>query len=536
MLQPGDHAIAFSLPDLAGETRAIFPGHDPMPVLLAFFETNCPTCQLMFPYLTKLAERTDAREVAIIGLSQDNQTATRLFAEQFAPRFPIVLDRNLAVSRQYEPLAVPTLYLLARAGVVAQVIVAFDKGELNELAVRLFAMLDREPFVLAEAYDGAPASKPGCTSRHLEPQGGDETDEETVNPYLRRGQRATKVELTDGEDAVAYCLDAGFDPLPVVPPTLERVERMMQATAGSPEDIVALVPPNYGPATVEKIAANAVMAGCTPEMLRVLIPLVRAACDERFNLHGVQATTHFAAPLVIVNGPVRHELPFACGSNVFSNVARANSAIGRALQLILINLGGARPGEMDMSTLGNAGKFSFCIAENEEENPWQPLHVDRGFHREQSAVTLFAAEPPRGVSEHKARNGRTVLKAMTRALATIWSYRACALFEALVVVCPEHARTLLRDGFSKGQVRDFLFENTAIPIAAFEEDDDGEGVSYAQLYERVVLGGVPCYRKFRQPEQIHIVVAGGTAGKFSAVIGSWVTGPGGSQMVTYPID
>ena len=138
-------------------------------------------------------------------------------------------------------------------------------------------------------------------------------------------------------------------------------------------------------------------------MMRVLVPLVRAACDERFNLHGVQATTHFAAPLIIVNGPVRRELGFWSRQNVFSNVARANSSLGRALQLMLANLGGARPHEIDMSTLGNPGKFSYCIAENEEESPWPPLARRSRPAGGQSAVTLFAGEPPHGVSEHTAR-------------------------------------------------------------------------------------------------------------------------------------
>src|SRR5260370_12733332 len=144
-------------------------------------------------------------------------------------------------------------------------------------------------------------------------------------------------------------------------------------------------------------------------------------------MNGVQATTHYAVPLVIVNGPVRHDLSFACGGNVFSNVARANSTLGGALQLILTNLGGARPGEIDMSTLGNPGKFSYCIAENEEENPWEPLHVELGFHAEQSAVTLFAAEPPKGVSEHNARGARGVLKSIGHALATSCHYLLCSL-------------------------------------------------------------------------------------------------------------
>jgi hypothetical protein len=248
----------------------------------------------------------------------------------------------------------------------------------------------------------------------------------------------------------------------------------------------------------------------------------------------VQATTHFAAPLIVVNGPVRKELNFHCRQNVFSNVARANSTLGRALQLILLNLGGARPDGIDMSALGNPGKFSFCIAENEEENPWEPLHVDAGFTREQSAISLFAAEAPHGVSEHNARTARGVLKAISYALATVWTYRACLVFEAMVVLGPEHVHTIHRDGFSKKDVRDFLFENTGVPLRCYG-GEPGDGVAQRALYKEITIDGEPCYQKFRFPESIKIVVAGGTAGKFSAVLGSWSAGPRGSQMVTYPI-
>src|SRR5262249_61924643 len=142
-------------------------------------------------------------------------------------------------------------------------------------------------------------------------------------------------------------------------PAAERVATMLKACALSPESVVARVPPCYGEATAEKIAANAVMAGCWPEMMRVLAPLVRAVCDERFNAHGVQATTHFAAPLVIINGPVRQELGFWSRQNVFSNVARANSTLGRALQLILLNIGGGRPDAIYKFPFGNARNVSF---------------------------------------------------------------------------------------------------------------------------------------------------------------------------------
>src|SRR5262249_55094794 len=268
----------------------------------------------------------------------------------------------------------------------------------------------REPVTIAPSFDGAPAWKPGCASRHLEGNGAATKPAPAPNLAIKRGSRASRVELGDSGDPVEYCMTAGFgDGLPSVPPTLRRVERMLKNCPHAADEIIGLIPPNYGVATVEKIAANACMAGCDPRMMRVLVPLVRAICDERFNIHGVQATTHFAAPLVILNGPVRKDLGFACGSNVFSNVSRANSSLGRALQLILTNLGGARPGEIDMSTLGNPGKFSYCIAENEEESPWEPFSVERGLEPGTSAVTVFAAEPPRGVSEHNARTATQVL-------------------------------------------------------------------------------------------------------------------------------
>src|SRR5439155_17437519 len=268
----------------------------------------------------------------------------------------------------------------------------------------------------------------------------------------------------DDEDPCAYCMSHFGDPLPVVPPTVERVNAMLAACQLPPQEIIARVPPCYGEATVEKIAANAVMAGCGPPMMRVLLPLVRAVCDERFNIHGVQATTHFAAPLIMIHGPVRHQLGFWSRQNVFSNVAQANSMLGRALQLILLNIGGGRPDGIDMSALGNPGKFSYCIAENEEQNPWEPLHIERGFAPGQSAITLFAGEAPHGVSEHVSRSGKGVLQAIARALATVWSYRTCLSVEAMVVIGPEHVKTIHGDGFDKRAAREFLFERTGIPV------------------------------------------------------------------------
>lgn len=509
------------------QTAPPFAGYTPgRPALIAFFETDCPTCQLGLPYLNRLS----GGSVQVIGVSQDGESVTREFVRQLGITFPVAIDHDLSISRAYNPQSVPTLFLLAADGAVQRVLEGFDKAGLNELA----GAAGHGP--IASDHDGAPAFKPGCGSRHLEPPVARESDEHAT--FLRvSADPASRLSVPEGTDPFEFCMERFGDALPVVPPTEERVREMVKACGLPPQQIVARIPPVYGEASVEKIAANAVMAGCAPGMMRVLLPLVRAVCDERFNVHGVQATTHFAAPLVIVNGPVRGELGFWSRQNVFSNVARANSTLGRALQLVLLNIGGGRPTGIDMSALGNPGKFSYCIAENEEESPWEPLHVSRGLRREQSAVTVFAGEPPHGVSEHNAQRGRTVLKAVCHALNTVWSYRLCTTHEAVVVLCPEHVKTLHHDGFTREQVRQFLFDNTGISVRHYQDQDDrGEGLQLVQHYREITIDGERCYQKFRSPESLHIVVAGGTAGKFSAVIGSWATGPTGSQMVTYAVE
>src|SRR5271163_3221396 len=491
--------------------------------LIVFFETDCPTCRLAVPYLNKLV-----RGARVIGISQDDQAATNQFRQQLATAFPVQRDFGLALSRSFDLTFVPSLFLIDRNGRVLRSHFGFDKSVLNEIA----AQMGCAP--VAEKFDGAPQSKPGCTSRHLEPEvDGEFAPAPTIGST--HGVPASVIEVSDGENLFEYCFRTFGDALPVIPPTLERIARMLSGVPVDRTEVIARVPPCYGEATVEKIAANAVMAGCVPEMMRILLPLVRAVCDERLNVHGVQATTHFAAPLVIVNGPIRNELGFAYRQNVFSNVARANSTLGRALQLILLNIGGARPNGIDMSTLRNPGKFSYCIAEHEEASPWEPFHVERGFNREQSALTLFAAEAPHGVSEHTARTPEQVLQSISYALGTVWTYRLCLASEALVVLSPEHAQTIHRAGWSKRQARDFLFEHTGVPLRAYEGAPDAEGSQMTGKYKEILINGERCYQKFRSAESIRILVAGGTAGKFSAVIGSWVAGPRGSEMVTYPI-
>ncbi len=514
-------------PELPGEAV-------PAPALVAFFKTDCPACHLALRSLDFLASELDGR-APIVAVSQDGATPTRDLARSIDVKMTMRFDAGLAASQAYELEAVPAVFLVDGSGVIADSSQGFDKADLNRLAAALarLAGVDEPPPLAAD--DGTPSFQPGCVSRHLEPDAAG-SDASQVELYTRRGQRASRVEVPAGSDIEEFCFDRDFaDPLPVVPPTVERVDRMLAAVALPPDEIIAHVPPNYAAASVEKIAANAVMAGCRPDYMPVLLPLVRALCDERLDIHGVQGTTHFAAPLVVINGPVRQELGFACGSNVFSNAARANSTIGRALQLVLRNLGGAAPGRIDMSTMGNPGRFSFVIGENEEASPWEPLCTDFGIPAGSNAATLYCAEPPRPVSEHKARTAQVLLRAICPVLANLWSYRVCKRPEALVVIGPEHAATLKRSGFSKQDVVEFLYENTGVPVSEYD-GDGGEGTHEAEWYEECVIRGVRCYRKFRSPSAIRVMVAGGPAGKFSAVLGSWQTGPKGSQMVCLGLD
>ncbi len=520
-------AIGEVAPDIEGQSRF-------GPALLAFFKTDCPACHLALRYLDGVAQHFEGR-ATVVAISQDGPIETDTLVHSLGLDMPVLLDRGLQSTAAYLLEAVPALFLLDGGGRVKATSQGFDKADLNRLSAQLGVLSATPPPPPVRSGDGAPDFQPGCASRHLEPPSSGE-DALMAPLYLRAGRRASRVRVPVGIPPEEYCYDRGFaDPLPVVPPTVSRVDSMLAATRLAPEEVVAHVPPNFGPATAEKIAANAVMAGCLPEYMRVLIPAVRALCDERLDIHGVQGTTHFAAPLAVINGPVRSDLGFACASNVFSNTARANSTIGRALQLILRNLGGAAPGQIDMSTMGNPGRFSYVIGENEEASPWEPLSDYFGINAGTNAVTFFCCEPPCPVSEHRARAAEVLLRAVCPVLANLWSRRVCGRQEALVVIGPEHAATIGRSGFNKSDVSSFLFENTGIPLREYD-GDGGEGTAEAGSYEECTIRGERCYRKFSSPDAIRVMVAGGPAGKFSAVLGSWATGPRGSQMVCHVVE
>jgi hypothetical protein len=287
------------------------------------------------------------------------------------------------------------------------------------------------------------------------------------------------------------------DGLPVVPPTASRVAAMVEGSGRARDELIGLVAPRLGRATVEKIAINAVMAGCRPEYLPAVIAGVEAICDPAFALVGVSGTTDAVALLLILNGPVRADLEVNSGAGAFGPGWRANATIGRAVRLVWQNIGGAGPGAISMSTFSQPGRYSYCIGENEEASPWEPLHVEHGFAAGESTVAAVAAESLQVVANTQGRTARDILTSIARSGAVIASEAVAGLGDTVLVIGPEHARTIAGDGWSKEEVRRFLWEQT-----------------------RAAVGDRPA-AKFREPGNIRLVVTGGTAGRFSAWIPGW---------------
>ncbi len=321
-----------------------------------------------------------------------------------------------------------------------------------------------------------------------------------------------------------------------VPPSRARVDAMLAATGRAAGELVAEVPPNFGRATVEKLAVNAVMAGCRPDYFPVVLAAVEAACDPAFNLHGQSGTTNAASPLIILNGPVRRRLEVNCAAGVFGPGYRANATIGRALRLVMINLGGTRAGQISMSTMGHPGRYTYCIGEYEEASPWEPLHVERGFAATDSTVTLFSGESPFMVNDHLSRAAPQLVASLGWSAAGVWNHKSFPLYgHTLFVIGPEHARTLGDEQWSKQAVRQYLFETIRRPVRDLAPGPDGAETG---RLKNLLDGRAPDERipKFPSPEEIVVVVAGGTAGRFSAVVPGWMGGDLGSRPVTRRIE
>lgn len=324
---------------------------------------------------------------------------------------------------------------------------------------------------------------------------------------VARPRAAKRHRVSDDPEAIyEYALKQGWaDGLPVIPPTPARVRRMLAQVRLKPDRVVARMDPRAGAATVERIAVNGVMAGCRADYLPVLIAAVQAVCDPAFNLLGIQATTNPVAPLLIVNGPIRHKLGVNSGRNALGPGARANATIGRALRLCLLNIGGGIPGAVDKAILGMPGKYTFCLGENEEESPWEPLHVERGFREGESAVTAVGAQGTNNVL-CLAGGAEATLALVADALATLGHNNVLlGGGNPVVFFSPGHAKLFVEQAFaSKQSVREFLFERSKIPVDRFPPQ---EVLPTHPLSERVIMDGRVCVA--RRPDDILLVVAGG---------------------------
>lgn len=319
--------------------------------------------------------------------------------------------------------------------------------------------------------------------------------------------RAPVHEVPDDAEAVfEYTIAQGWsDGLPVIPPTPERVARMLASTSRAADDVVAQLGPRCGDATVERVAINAVMAGCAPVHFPIVLAAVEAVADRAFNLDGIQATTNPVGPLVIVNGPVRRAASVNCGRGALGPGHRANATIGRALRLCLLNIGGAIPGEVDKAILGMPGKYTFCLGENEEESPWEPLHATRGLSPDQSAVTVVGAQGTNNLLILSG-NAEDALHLVADAMMTMGNNNVISGNGTPVVFfSPGHARLLVEQGFrTRRSVQEFLWDHARIPVERFPAR---EIVPSKPMAIRAVVDGKVC--AVRRPEDLLVVIAGG---------------------------
>ena len=338
------------------------------------------------------------------------------------------------------------------------------------------------------------------------------------------------LEAVDESAAVELLHELGCtDGLPVIVPTPERVARMVLAGGLDGELVLGAMGPQLGAATVQAVATAAVMAGCTPDLAPVVLAAVRAVCQPEFDLTEMQATTHCTAPLVIVNGPVRRALGFNSSFGVFGPGCRANATVGRALRLAMLNIGGARPGVSDMALHGHPGKFTYCVAEDEEASPFEPLHVSRGYAAEDSVVTVVGAEAPHSVifiddADDPGSAGR-LLRTLAGVIANVGSNNIHIGGRGVVTVVlnPDHAQVLARSGYDRAKAAAELAELATVPRAVLRDLSPGGGRGDGEV------------SAVRDPDDVLIIEAGG-GGLYSMVMPSWCAGAHANRAVSQLIE
>ncbi len=458
---------------------------------------ECATCQMVEQVLSDIA----GSDLVLTVYTQDD------------PGFPASVarehDADLSVSWHHDIETVPTL-LRVENGKEVERTFGWSKIEWRRITG------------LESLGDDLPEMRPGCGSMSVDPDRVDALRARfTDSPVVSR-----TIEFSAAEDEFEAMYARGWtDGFPVVPPTRERVLRMLTGTTRHPQDVVALCPPDLVELTVEKIAVNAVMAGCLPEYLPWVIAALEAVCNDEFNMHGVLATTMPVGPVIVCNGPGTRAIGMNSGINAFGQGNRANNTIGRAVQLTVRNVGGGRPGEVDRATHGNPGKISFCFAEDEERSPFTPLSAERGIPVGTNAVTVFAGEGPRCIVDQLARTADELVNSFVACLQTVHHPKLVLGFDAILTVSPDHGRVFAQENWT----RERLVEEVSLRSMRAGVDLVRGAHGMAE--------GIPAHLegatlpKFR-PGGLLLTFAGGGAGLFSSVIAGWANGSIGSNPVT----
>ena len=468
--------------------------------LVAIVKRECATCVMVDPLFTNIA----ASGTPLTVYTQDDPT--------FPASVSAIHDADLSVSWHYDIETVPTLLRIENGEEVDRTF-----GWSKDAWQKFTGVTDLGADL--------PVMRPGCGSLSVDPNLEDELRVRFTSSTLH----SRHVELASAEDEFESMFTRGWtDGLPVIPPTPERVLRMLTGTTRSPQDIVAIAPPNLVELTVEKIAINAVMAGALPEYLPWIITALEAVCNDEFNMHGVLATTMPVGPVIICNGPGTKAIGMNSGVNVFGQGNRANLTIGRAVQLTIRNVGGGKPGEVDRATHGNPGKLSFCFAEDEAGSPFGTLAQERGIAPQQNAVTVFAGEGPRCVVDQAARTPEQLTNSFAACLRATHHPKSVLSFDAILVVSPDHSRVYAEAGWDREKILSELYARLNIPGTELVKGalDMAEGLP-AKFADRIVP-------KFK-PGGILLAHAGGGAGLFSSIIGGWANGAMGSTPVTRPV-
>ena len=465
--------------------------------IVVVVKRECETCRMVAPVLRQLADT-----LGVTVYSQDDAS--------FPGDPASILDADLAVSWHHGIETVPTVIRVHEGGEVERT-VGWHRDEWQRLTG------------VADLGADLPPMRPGCGSMSVDP---DLVDTLAVR-FGGSVLSSRRIEVADAEDEMEMMFTRGWtDGLPVVPPTEERVMRMLAGTTRAPSDVVATVPPDLVDVTVEKVAVAAVMAGCRPEYLPWVLTAVEAVCNDEFNMHGLLATTMPVGPVIVCSGPGTRAIGMNSGGNALGQGNRANSTIGRALQLVVRNVGGGRPGEVDRATHGSPGKVGFCFAENDAESPYGTLAGEHGVEPGVDALTVFAGEGTRCVVDQLSREPESLARSLAASLQSLHHPKLVLGFDAILVMGPEHARVFAEAGWGRDEIVAGISAHLNRPGSDLVRGADGMAEGLPEAF-----GDAPSLPKFR-PGGLMLTYAGGGAGLFSEIIGGWANGDVGSKPVT----